>query len=76
MDISLQIKVGLRIREIRLEKRVTQQELADLCGYEISNMSRLEAGRANATLVTIETVSKALGIEAIELFKFKNSPPD
>lgn len=76
MDISLQIKVGMRIREIRLEKRVTQQELADLCGYEISNMSRLEAGRANATLVTIETVSKALNVEAIELFRFKNSPPD
>ncbi len=33
-------------------------------------MSRLEAGRSNATLSTLETVCKALGISIIELFKF------
>jgi hypothetical protein len=35
-------------------------------------MSRLEAGRANATLSTLETVSKALEINIIELFKFND----
>lgn len=66
----LQEKVGKRIKEIRVEKKITQQELADLCGIEPSNMSRLEAGRANATLSTIEIVSKNLGVEPFELFKF------
>ncbi len=70
MKDLLQKKVGKRIKAIRLEKKMTQQELADLCGYEISNMSRLEAGRANATLATLEIVSNALGVEPIELFKF------
>jgi transcriptional regulator with XRE-family HTH domain len=32
-------------------------------------MSRLEAGRANATLSTLEIVSKALEVDVIELFK-------
>ena len=66
----LQKKVGKRIKEIRVEKKITQQELADLCGIEPSNMSRLEAGRANATLSTIEIVSKNLGVEPFELFRF------
>ncbi|WP_225556537.1 helix-turn-helix domain-containing protein [Flavobacterium columnare] len=66
----LQKKVGKRIKEIRVEKNISQQGLADLCGIEASNMSRLEAGRANATLSTIEVVSKNLGVEPIELFKF------
>ncbi|MFK7113794.1 helix-turn-helix transcriptional regulator [Flavobacterium oreochromis] len=66
----LQKSVGKRIKEIRVEKRISQQELADLCGIEPSNMSRLEAGRANATLSTIELVSKNLGVEPFELFKF------
>ncbi|MCB6062370.1 helix-turn-helix domain-containing protein [Flavobacterium psychrophilum] len=70
MENLLQKRVGKRIKAIRLENKITQQDLADLCGYDISNMSRLEAGRANATLSTIDKVSKALGIEPVELFKF------
>lgn len=66
----LQKRVGKKIKEIRVEKKISQQELADLCGIEPSNMSRLEAGRANATLSTLEAVSKNLGVEVIELFKF------
>lgn len=70
MEDLLQKKVGKRIKAIRLEKKLTQQDLADLCGYDISNMSRLEAGRANATLSTLEIVSKSLGVEPLEFFKF------
>ena len=66
----LQKRVGKRIKEIRVEKKISQQELADLCGIEPSNMSRLESGRANATLSTLDIVSKNLGVEVIELFKF------
>jgi transcriptional regulator with XRE-family HTH domain len=67
---SLQIEVGKRIQEIRIEKNISQQDLAAKCNFEKSNMSRLEAGRANATLATLEIVSKALEVNIIELFKF------
>jgi transcriptional regulator with XRE-family HTH domain len=66
---SLQIKVGKRIQEIRIEKNLSQQDLAAKCNFEKSNMSRLEAGRANATLSTLDIVSKALEVDVIELFK-------
>jgi transcriptional regulator with XRE-family HTH domain len=66
---SLQIKVGKRIQEIRIEKNLSQQDLAAKCNFEKSNMSRLEAGRSNATLSTLDIVSKALEVEVIELFK-------
>ena len=71
MKNLLQKSVGERIKQIRLEKNISQQDLADLCGFESSNMSRLEAGRANATLSTLEIVSKSLNVEVIELFKFQ-----
>ncbi len=70
MGNSLQIKVGKRIQEIRIEKNLSQQDLAAKCNFEKSNMSRLEAGRANATLSTLEIVSKALEVDVIELFNF------
>ncbi len=70
MEESIQIQVGKRIQKIRIEKNMSQQDLAAKCNFEKSNMSRLEAGRANATLSTLKTVSKALEINIIELFKF------
>ncbi|MES2573336.1 MAG: helix-turn-helix transcriptional regulator [Bacteroidota bacterium] len=68
---TLQIKVGERIQEIRIEKDMSQQDLAAKCNFEKSNMSRLEAGRANATLMTIQIVANALDVPAMELFRFK-----
>ena len=70
MKISLQEKVGKRIQEIRIEKNLSQQDLAAKCNFEKSNMSRLEAGRANATLSTLEKVCEALQVNCIELFRF------
>lgn len=71
MENALQIKVGKRIQQIRIEKEMSQQDLAAKCNFEKSNMSRLEAGRANATLTTIQIVANALNVQAIELFRFK-----
>lgn len=70
MKNSLQIEVGKRIQKIRIEKDISQQDLAAKCNFEKSNMSRLEAGKTNATLSTLEIVSKALEINIIELFDF------
>ncbi|MEG0850918.1 MAG: helix-turn-helix transcriptional regulator [Flavobacterium sp.] len=70
MKQSLQQKVGKRIQEIRIEKNISQQDLAAKCNFEKSNMSRLEKGNANATLSTLEKVCDALQIDYIELFKF------
>ncbi|SNB04638.1 conserved hypothetical protein [Flavobacterium psychrophilum] len=70
LEDLLQIKVGKRIQQIRIEKKLSQQDLAAKCNFEKSNMSRLESGGANATLSTLSIVSKALDVEPVELFKF------
>jgi ribosome-binding protein aMBF1 (putative translation factor) len=67
---SLQIIVGKNIRKIRESKSISQQELAAKCNFEKSNMSRLEAGRVNPTLSTLEKVAKALDVSLAELFTF------
>ncbi len=67
---SLQLIVGKNIQKIRESKGISQQELAAKCNFEKSNMSRLEAGRVNPTLSTLEKVAKALDISLAELFTF------
>jgi ribosome-binding protein aMBF1 (putative translation factor) len=67
---SLQIIIGKNIQKIRESKGISQQELAAKCNFEKSNMSRLEAGRVNPTLSTLEKVAKALDVSLAELFTF------
>jgi transcriptional regulator with XRE-family HTH domain len=57
-----QKKLGKRIKALREENSITQQELASLCDFEKSNMSRIEAGRTNPTIGTLLKISHALNI--------------
>lgn len=70
MEDALQIRVGKRIQEIRIEKEISKQDLAAKCNFEKSNMSRLESGGANETLSTIQIVANALDVPVVELFRF------
>lgn len=70
MENSLHILVGKRIQKLRELKNISQQDLAAKCNFEKSNMSRLESGKVNSTLSTLNKVSKALEVDIIELFKF------
>ncbi|WP_373060174.1 helix-turn-helix domain-containing protein [Zunongwangia sp. H14] len=69
-DETLQKKVGQRIQELRELKNISQQDLAAKCNFEKSNMSRLEAGRVNSTLSTLNRIAIGLGVNIVELFKF------
>jgi len=56
-------KIGLRIRELREEKNVSQQDLGATCNFEKSSMSRIEAGRTNLTIGTLLKIGKALDVK-------------
>jgi transcriptional regulator with XRE-family HTH domain len=60
--------IGDKIKKIRKEKKMTQYELAIRCEFEKASMSRLEAGKTNATILTLQKVSKALEVPLTELF--------
>ena len=71
LDNSLHIRIGKKIKEIRESKGISQQVLAAKCNFEKSNLSRLESGKVNSTISTLEKVSNALEIDIVELFTFK-----
>lgn len=66
---SIQEKVGRRIKLIREGKNIPQIILAAKCNLEKGNLSRLESGRVNATLSTLERVANALEVHISELFQ-------
>ncbi len=54
--------ISRRIKELRLENKLTVQELAYRCDMERSNLSRIEAGRTNLTLKTLCAICNALNV--------------
>ena len=64
---QLFIKIGDKIREKRLEKGISQQDLAAKCNFEKANLSRIEAGRTDLTIKTAFKISCALGIKLKDL---------
>lgn len=64
---DLLLKIGERIKELRTEKGISQQELAAALDIEKSNMSRLESGRVNMGVRTIYRIAQALEVSMSEL---------
>ena len=62
------ISLGLRIKLVRIEKNMSQQELAGMCNFEKANMSRIENGGTNPTILTLLKISDALDINLSDLF--------
>lgn len=64
-------KMGARIKEVRVSKGVTQQELAvEAFNTDKSNISRLEAGRVNASIHTLFKIATYLKVPLSELLNF------
>ena len=69
-DKKYLISLGKRIKEIRLEKKISQTEIAYRCGFDKSNYNTIESGKRNPTIISLLKITKALDITLIELFQF------
>lgn len=64
-------KLGKRIATIRKEKKITQVALGYACDLEKQNMSRIEAGNTNPTVLMLKNICEKLDITLSELLDFK-----
>jgi len=67
--ISLSVRFGKRLRELRKERDLSQEDFAARCGLDRTYVSGMERGVRNPSLAVIETLAVALGIRLEELFK-------
>ncbi len=65
--------VGKRIQEIRLSKGYTQVDLVGRIRGKIdtTNISRIESGRTNPSLLMLYRIADALEVSLAELVNFK-----
>jgi transcriptional regulator with XRE-family HTH domain len=70
---SLRKLFGLRLREIRKQRGMTQERLAESLDISVDFLSFMERGIHAPSFETIEKISKRLRISVADLFTFPRS---
>lgn len=61
------VTVGEQIKKIRIQKGMTQKQVADACGMADSAIRKYESGIMRPKSLTVSRIAKALGVEPLEL---------
>ena len=69
LDLIQLKKIGKRVQELRLKKNLTQKELAFIVDVEISQITRIERGIINTSILNLMKIVNALEISMSEFFK-------
>ncbi|MCH3883496.1 helix-turn-helix domain-containing protein [Tenacibaculum aquimarinum] len=64
---QLQLAIGKRIKKLREQREIPQQDLAAKCNLEKSNLSRLEAGGTNPTIYTLLRIADSLDVSLCDI---------
>lgn len=62
-------RFGKRVRQLRLERGLTQEALGDKAGLDMTYVGRIERGEQNTSIIAAEMLAKGLGITLEQLFK-------
>lgn len=66
---SEQIKLGKNLKRIRMEKGISQGDIARALDVGRSFITNIENGKTNPTLATIAKIAKAIDVSVGELMK-------
>ncbi|OGX17210.1 MAG: hypothetical protein A3K83_03775 [Omnitrophica WOR_2 bacterium RBG_13_44_8b] len=61
------LNIGMTIRNMRVQKKLSQTELASTVGMKQPDLSKIEEGKKNITLATLTSLCRALGIKKLTL---------
>jgi transcriptional regulator with XRE-family HTH domain len=64
--------IGKRIKEQRLAKGLSQEELAELASLHRTYIGIVERGEKNITLFNLYRISEALGVDINKILKLKD----
>lgn len=66
-DTAMLKSLGKRIRELRNERGLSQEKLAELAGIHENHVRRIEGGTANPSYVVLVKLARALKVTLPEL---------
>jgi transcriptional regulator with XRE-family HTH domain len=63
-------QIASKLRQFRLEKGLTQVELAEKAGINSNYYAKVERGDLKPSVETLEKIIKALGVKSSDVFPF------
>lgn len=70
MKDKVLFQFGTKLKQLRLEKGLTQEQFALKCGLHKNYIGMIERGERNPSLINIEVIAKGLEITMSDLMKF------
>jgi transcriptional regulator with XRE-family HTH domain len=61
------VLLGLRIRDYRKNLGISQEEFADLCGFDRTYVSLVERGKRNMSFSNLTRIASGLGVSVSKL---------
>lgn len=71
--MSLKILFGKKLKYLREQRGLTQQELADLLGMQLNSIGQIEIGYRAVSFSTIEKIREVLDIPYCQLFDLEEN---
>lgn len=73
--MDIQTCIGRQVASYRRVAGFSQEELAARIGLDQAYISRLEAGKLNITVSTLQLIADALGVVPSQLLEERVTPP-
>ena len=61
--------IAANVRRLRKQRDISQEELAEICGYHRTYVGMIERSERNITIATLEALAGALGVEPLRLLQ-------
>jgi transcriptional regulator with XRE-family HTH domain len=62
------LKLGATVRRLRQERKLSQEEFAELSGLHTNYIGGIERGERNVAIDNIEKIARAFGLRVKDLF--------
>lgn len=69
-EIDVFDRIPELLRRVRLDQNVTQEELAEISGVSVSQVSRIEAGSQDPQLDTVGRLLEAMGLDLDDFCRY------
>lgn len=66
--LNIQMRIGLRIKELRGELQVSQESFANSIGMSRTYFAEVEIGKRNVSAVNLERIARGLGVSLRAFF--------
>ena len=68
MGEDIRIRLGRKVRKLRMQRGWTQVEMAEKLGLDRSYLADVERGKRNISVLNLELIAQGLGLSLSQLF--------